>query len=719
MSLLIWDTEPSPCPSTLTSGRNPIMSFQKSRTTRPDLRIFLFVFTFIYWEFLLHMILFGDLNGLLYPLIIAAFMGLAAGLITTLFRPLICLILTWLILIVRFLLIMVYLIFWEVFRTAFSFSLVIGGTEGANALTEFGDLVMNAIISNSYSILLCLLPLILFLIFTFFSPKTEPASPDRMMKWVTAAMILMTFFTLSIKAGTADTYSPQNLYSSCWVKDLSLRKLGFDLTALSDFKYALFPSLVPQEELTAGTVPSFEKLPEAGIAPDTDESTENAGDIPEETCISTEETIMETEEMVICYNDHILDYDFAGLAENEEDADYRWLDQYMASATPTTENEYTGMFKDYNLILLTAESFSPWAVDEELTPTLYKLVNGGFVMNHFYIPAFNNTSDGEYMVCTGLIPNGQGNHSFQNTSDHDMALCFGNILGPLGYSTNAYHNHTYTFYERDETHPNMGYTYKGYGNGLDVTYMWPESDLEMMEKSMDDYINNEHFHAYYMTVSGHMEYNFTGNCMSYKHYDEVKDLEMDDQMKAYIACQMELDRALEYMIGRLEEAGVADKTVIALAPDHYPYAMEDLLSETIGEDNTRWYGLYESSMILWSASMTEPVQIDKVCSSIDIAPTLCNLLGLNYDSRLYIGQDILSDAPGLVVFSNRSFVTDYMIYDSVTDTCKMLSDIQLPENYLDTMQEIVSTRWTASGKILTTDYYAYLKEKFQTDALVY
>ena len=178
-------------------------------------------------------------------------------------------------------------------------------------------------------------------------------------------------------------------------------------------------------------------------------------------------------------------YFYTKIAENEENADYQWLNQYMASASPTTKNEYTGLFKDYNVILITAESFSPWAVDEKLTPTLYKMVHTGFVMNNFYIPAFNNTSDGEYMVCTGLIPNGQGNHSFQDTADNDMALCFGNILGPLGYSTNAYHPHTYTFYERDQTHPNMGYTYKGYGNGLDVTYQWPESDLEMMEKSMD------------------------------------------------------------------------------------------------------------------------------------------------------------------------------------------------------------------------------------------
>ena len=240
----------------------------------------------------------------------------------------------------------------------------------------------------------------------------------------------------------------------------------------------------------------------------------------------------------------------------------------------------------------------------------------------------------------------------------------------------------------------------------------------MMEKSMDDYINNEHFHAYYMTVSGHMDYTFTDNSMSKKNQALVADMDADEQMKAYVACQIELDRALEYMIQRLEDAGVADKTVIALAPDHYPYAMEELLSNTIGAEAVKWYDLYKSNMILWSASMKEPVQVNKVCSSIDIVPTLCNLLGLNYDSRLYSGQDILSDSPGLMVFANKSFITDYLIYDTVTGETKTLINASLPANYLSTMQNVVDAKWTAAGKILTSDYYRYLKEKLCTDALV-
>ena len=43
------------------------------------------------------------------------------------------------------------------------------------------------------------------------------------------------------------------------------------------------------------------------------------------------------------------------------------------------------------------------------------------------------------------------------------------------------------------------------------------------------------FHNYYMTVSGHMNYNFPGNAMARKHKAEVADLEMSDSAKAYLA----------------------------------------------------------------------------------------------------------------------------------------------------------------------------------------
>ena len=54
----------------------------------------------------------------------------------------------------------------------------------------------------------------------------------------------------------------------------------------------------------------------------------------------------------------------------------------------------------------------------------------------------------------------------------------------------------------------MGYEYKGIGNGLKMADAWPRSDLEMMQKTVPEYIGDHQFHAYYMTVSGHLHYNF-------------------------------------------------------------------------------------------------------------------------------------------------------------------------------------------------------------------
>lgn len=87
------------------------------------LRVLFFVITFAYWELMLHLILFKDWHGLLYPLLMAVFMGAVAGLITTGCRPKMNMILSWVILSVRFMLLMVYLIFWQVFICCNSFKL--------------------------------------------------------------------------------------------------------------------------------------------------------------------------------------------------------------------------------------------------------------------------------------------------------------------------------------------------------------------------------------------------------------------------------------------------------------------------------------------------------------------------------------------------------------------------------------------------------------------
>jgi membrane-anchored protein YejM (alkaline phosphatase superfamily) len=85
--------------------------------------------------------------------------------------------------------------------------------------------------------------------------------------------------------------------------------------------------------------------------------------------------------------------------------DITWLNNYFSSITPTNKNQYTGMFEGYNMIFITAEGFSKYLISEELTPTLYRLSNEGFVFNNYYTPLhYTSTSGGEFQNLTGLYP---------------------------------------------------------------------------------------------------------------------------------------------------------------------------------------------------------------------------------------------------------------------------------------------------------------------------
>lgn len=415
-----------------------------------------------------------------------------------------------------------------------------------------------------------------------------------------------------------------------------------------------------------------------------------------------------------------MNIDFDELIKNEKDDNVLELHKYFKNRTPTAKNEYTGMFEGYNLIYITAEGFSQYAIHKELTPTLYKMYSKGFKFNNFYTPIWGvSTFDGEYVNCTGLIPE-SGVWSLYRAGDQQNNMCF--TMGRQFLKTGvpkvyAYHGHTYKYYRRDISHPNMGYEYKAVGNGLEdkIDDCWPESDLQLMEATVDEYISSEErFHAYYMTVSGHLDYNFTYNSMSFKNKELVDNLPLSETAKAYIACNIELDRAMELLLSKLEEAGVADKTLIVISPDHYPYGLEDkhaddeyhYFSELAGHDVEPKFEIYKSALIMYSASMIEPIEINKYCSSMDVLPTISNLLNMEYDSRLIMGKDIMSTSPPLIVFSDQSFITERGMYDSVERTFTDFNGNEIEdEEYLNKYKTEVNNMFLASAGILDNDYY--------------
>ncbi len=404
-----------------------------------------------------------------------------------------------------------------------------------------------------------------------------------------------------------------------------------------------------------------------------------------------------------------LDIDFDKLIEESNDETIKSMHEYFSSLTPSEKNKYTGMFKGKNLIFITAEAFDTIAIDENITPTLYKIANNGFIFNNYYQPLYPvSTSDGEYMNVISLIPK-EGVWSFYKTSKNYMPFGIGNMFKKLDYNTYGFHNHNYNYYHREKSHTNIGLTYYGCGNGLEKKMNckhWPNSDFEMIKATTPYYLNDDKpFMTYYMTVSGHLNYNFSGNNMASRNKSKVKNLNYKDSIKAYYATQIEFDRAIEELLNELEESGKLDDTLIVIAPDHYPYGLTTKDMNTVSRiDRTDKFENYHTSLIMYNPKIENKV-VDKAISGIDILPTIYNLFGIDYDSRLLMGSDIFSNTEHIVILSDRSFITSKGKYNSITGE---FSNPNVSKEYIDNINKIINEKFKMSSLILEKDYYKEL-----------
>lgn len=433
--------------------------------------------------------------------------------------------------------------------------------------------------------------------------------------------------------------------------------------------------------------------------------------IPEET--QGENPAQEPAE--VRYN--VMDIDFDALNALTEDKKLLAINDYCSKVTGTNQNEYTGMLKDYNLIVMCAESFSPAAIDKDLTPNLYKLTQQGIIFNNYYNTFPNTTTDGEYALMQGLYPDAgrsKAVSSLYASRNSYLPFTLGNAFqSQRGVESFGYHNYRGSYYGRSESHPNMGYTMKFAGDGMTFTTNWPASDLEMMEQSVDDYIGKEPFHAYYMTFSGHYKYDIGTNEMAKRNWDQVKDLPYSSNaIKAYLSCNIEFDKAIGYLMERLEQAGVADRTAIVIAGDHFPYGLKDSeYAELIGHD-IDGFSKFKSTLIFWVGGLEKNIVVDEYCCNVDVLPMILNLWGLEYDSRLLAGTDVFSDGTHAAVLVDKSFLTDKVWFNASTGEIRyQVPESEIPEGYVENMNQLIATRFSISADILNTAYYNFVFDK--------
>ncbi|MBR5783315.1 MAG: sulfatase-like hydrolase/transferase [Clostridia bacterium] len=632
------------------------------------------VSVFVYLELALHLFVYKSISfDIVFPLLFATIAGSVLFFISSLFPTKANRIIGLILIAITVIYYEVQLVYHGIFGTFMS---VYQMLMGAEAVTNFFSQMMHAILVNILPILVLLIPLIAaaVLLFTkkmqFCRITLIQVLPTLLL---TAVFSLITVLTLYL-TNTSAVSAYAVLVNPNTTSESSIRTLGLVATTVQETS-----SLLAAQN---GQSIAFAQTPL--------------------------DDVQQTDDAV-----NAMDINFAELSDSTDSEALKAIDNYLSETAPSSKNEYTGIAEGYNVVTICAEAFSPLVISEDLTPTLYKLSNSGFVFNNFYNSFPNTTTNGEYTFCMGLLPNMSRkkiDSSFNLAADNYLPYCLGNALGEVGYETYAYHNYYATFYDRHITHPNMGYDFKAIAQGLDIPVENPCSDHEMMLESMDDFINSDKpFHAYYMTYSGHYQYDWN-NSMSAKHRDKVEHLPYSDTVKAYIACNLEVEYALEALMKKLEEAGKADNTVIVLTTDHYPYGLPDeFYDELAGHTVDKVYEKYSNSFICYVPGIT--VEVDKYCSSADILPTVLNLLGVKYDSRLLAGRDVLSDSMSIAILADQSFITDDFRYDAATGTVLSNDGTAVDAALLQEYINFVANRFTLSTAILDYDYYAHVFDR--------
>lgn len=582
------------------------------------------------------------------------------------------------------------------FKSYFSVGFIC--TMTGNVVTGFGSTIPGIVAQRLPFIIAALLPLVLCILL-----RKRIVTEHRMSKWSLLFVTAVSVIFLLIGEGLARWGTYGDSYTYNFQTDAAVSQFGLHTAVRLEAEYALFGT--PQPKL---------ELPTQKDEPD---------DTPDDPPAAT--TPVE-------YGYNTLDIDFQALADSASDSALRSMAQYFGSLTPSKKNEYTGLFQGKNLVLITAEAFSPWFISRELTPTLYKLTHEGFVCENYYQPGWGqSTTGGEYAVMTGLLPTWVGsNVSFYASANDDMPFALGNQLRALGYRTGAYHDNIYNYYNRDKTHPNLGYDYQGVGSGLTMTEdgSWPYSDLEMVQNTIGDYIDGyvsdgTPFHVYYMTVSGHGSYGW-GHAMAAKNRAKAQAAypNASTQVQSYVAANLELENALTYLLEQLETAGIAEDTVICMSADHYPYLLAEPETDYYNElrgvvDSERDTDRYRNALVLWCGGMENAVTVTEPCSAVDIVPTLSNLFGLKYDSRLLSGRDVLdkdydagsaSGSIPLVILptsSGNSWATAAGVFEASTRTFNARPGVTVEEDYVSRVNNIVALQYNYAQQLIARDYY--------------
>ena len=399
------------------------------------------------------------------------------------------------------------------------------------------------------------------------------------------------------------------------------------------------------------------------------------------------------------------------LQENTTNSTYKNLNNYFMNRPITPKNDYTGFFEGKNVIILMLESINQVIDNAEYFPNFARLREHGWYWENNYSPrnscsTINNEVTGITSlytinnVCTGNI-----------YKDNTYFESIFNLFNNKGYKTLSFHDFNEYFYARKTIHKNLGSSHfyditdvKDYA--FDI-YHWP-SDAMYVEKIIPYFVNEDKFFVWFTTASGHHPYESSE--LGDLYYDYFNDDKYDDPTKYYLSKVKITDDALGVLLDELEKNNRLDDTVIMMYGDHYPYALSD---EEVGSflpyDVTKGYEIEQTPFLIYNPSL-EPQVFETNTSYINITPTVANLFNLDYDPRLYLGEDLFSDnLTNRVIYADGSWQDGNAIYNSANSSIDYLGEKIYTTEELQRINQDVMNKIRMSNLAISENYFNYLE----------
>ena len=380
-----------------------------------------------------------------------------------------------------------------------------------------------------------------------------------------------------------------------------------------------------------------------------------------------------------------------------------FLEEVFNNDDVKSSNEYTGIFKNKNVIFLQLEGLDSWLLTEKDTPNLYNLMNSSFnFTNHFsYYNGGGSTFNSEFAVNTGYITPLSYNQNAYTFNKNLFNYSMANMFKDAGYLVNAFHMNSKEFYSRGINYSNWGfdnyYGLKDMVNYNDNSYML-DTELINNDTFYDlMFHSDKRFVDYIITYSPHMPFNQSkGVCKlildkeketsldSEKSKESIQQVELTEEECARLQAN-ETDKMIGLLIQALRDNNLYDNTVLVVFTDHYLYTLDDMtiLDKYKKTDNNL---INHTPFFIWSSNI-KMKEIKEVTSQLSILPTVLNLFGIDYNSNYYIGTDALSnDYKGIVLFSDASWYDGNVYVDGgmVTNNQHISSeDLERKNSYID------------------------------------